>query len=259
MSYANARRAVLGDDDAPYVRQPGDTFYGWTDEQIAAYWAAQGVAVLTPALAATGVVQPGGSGVASYSAADVAAEQARLKQLAASDAVIAAALAALKTGAYGSDVAVRSAAADVKNDAQLVVDARAELQKAIAAGELFTDTLAPGATYIDSELRGMLSTAEWMADYISLAKGGRATNAIAAAGTLPASVLSHTYSALPANMNPGNSSSAVDPGTPAGLSMMLPTSAANGEPSPTSRYLVPALAIAGGVALFAFMPHGRRT
>jgi len=198
-------KLILGPvtNDATVETNPASQFYGWTELQKAALVVAMGgQGILTDALRATGTFVAG-SNVMSYSAADVAANNAKLVAIAQSDPTVAAALASTAGGQgvvtpYGAAATEALAvAAQAASAAELDRTARAALAGMIAAGGLFTDTLSEGSTYDDAVLVGMISTQQWLDDFKSAANGGRRTNAIAAAGKIPASVTPHTYAALP--------------------------------------------------------------
>ncbi|MEP6494497.1 MAG: hypothetical protein ABJF01_17565 [bacterium] len=240
-----------GVTDSTVEKDPASPFYGMTALQQAAFYSVQGVPVLTDALRAKGTYVDG-SGVASYSAADVAANTAKLAALAASDAKVTAALATLTTGAYGSDVAARSAAAETANAAQLRRDAQAALQAFLAAGAVFSDTLKPGFTYTDDFLRGMISTTQWVEDWISVANGGKPTNANAAAGKIPAGA--HTYSNTP-NVHTSIATTTSD-GTP----LPYPSGGddAGGASSPSSKTLLIGAAAVAAVFVLPSLFGSRR-
>jgi hypothetical protein len=196
VSRLSGYRDVLGAaGDEIAVTDPDSQFYGWSTNQINAYWAAQGVAVLTPSLAAKGVIWPGDT-VVSYSEADVQSAMDEAAAFALTDPAVSAALAQLGTPGSAGIVTQRgidaanaaAAAAAAHDDAALLAAAKAAIADEIASGGLFTDTLPAGAIYDESELVGMISSDQAIADYINVAHGGQPTNAIAARGKLPPNI-----------------------------------------------------------------------
>jgi hypothetical protein len=89
--------------DATVNKDPGSTFFGWTNYEQAAYWAAQDPAnaghIVTDFLRSRATFAPG-SNVSSNSAADIATNAQQLLAFAASSPKVQAALQQLKTGAF---------------------------------------------------------------------------------------------------------------------------------------------------------------
>jgi hypothetical protein len=176
--------------DSTINKDPNSPFFGWTLQEMNAFYAAQGeTGMSTDATRAAETYKPGAL-VATVDPATQAASDEALRQFARSNPKVIAALAKLKTGSFHT-TAYDTSDAQTKeaNEAQLLRDAKALLQTLINDGELFTDTLKPGVAYPDSTLRGMISTAEWLEDYLSVAHGGKPLHALAAAGRLPPGVL----------------------------------------------------------------------
>lgn len=116
-----------------------------------------------------------------------------------------------------------------KNQAQLRADAEGQLQGIERAGGVFLDTLQPGTYYSDDFLRGMITSQQWIDDYISRANGGRATNAEAAAGTVPPAARQHQFESMPSTPAPPSptsptSSPPVSTSTPIGFPSSPPPS-----------------------------------
>jgi hypothetical protein len=115
--------------DATVEKNPASTFYGWTEQEKNAYWAAQNpnqnpTGIVTDYLRQRATFAPG-SNVATYSAADEAESDRQLRAFAAASPKIQAALAQLKTGAFrGAQQATFDAqqAAAVEQNAQQLLD-----------------------------------------------------------------------------------------------------------------------------------------
>jgi hypothetical protein len=153
--------------DADVIKDPASEFYGWTQAQLNAYGAAQGVQVATDAVRAAaaangGVVTP----------AALAASQAQLIAQSQSDPVVAAALNTLATSAtgYGSNTAAVDATNDALNAAELESEAQQLANSLQAEGGEFLDDLPPGE--IVSNEAALETKAQFIADYIAQVQAG---------------------------------------------------------------------------------------
>lgn len=170
-NYTIPRAEGWGDDTT--IKDPSSPFFGWTVREKAQYDARQGVtSIVTDELRRQ-----------DLTAAEIAASDARLRS--ESTQRVTDALLKSATGAHDS-VAAETAKSEAANEQILWNSARAQLNDLIARGYPFTDTLTPGQSYPEYLLRGMISTQQWIEDYISVVKGGRPLHALAAAGQLPA-------------------------------------------------------------------------
>lgn len=129
--------------DSTVERDPSSTFYGWTTQQVNAYWAGQGVTgIATDAVKNSAVVMPGDT-VATVDPAVVAASDANLRNIAATDPKVAAALETLKTGAFRG---AQQAAFDAQNAANLLQDAQNTLDDWNRYRTALINAGEPGAT-----------------------------------------------------------------------------------------------------------------
>lgn len=189
MGFARTRRrnrailgnsgAILGGDDDIAVTDPNSQFYGWTNRQINEYWAKQGVSnIVTDTVRNTIGVRAGD---------DVVTQSDALLR-SGNDPLVAAALQRLASGS--------SVVTEYGMDAERAAEANREMQREIAleesarklagsqkfADELTSDDLQSSLDY----LRGMLTRAEWIEDYKSVARGGKPNNALKFKDRIPA-------------------------------------------------------------------------
>lgn len=171
-AYGNAEGSIPqkgSGSDSAVNQDPSSAFYGWTNLQIAAYWAKQGVIVLTDSLRAAGVVKPGDS-VPTVTQADVDKNQAALVATADKDPVVSAAVSTLATGAFGSTVAAQSAVNQAADDIKLQQDGQLFADAIEADGGIFRDS--PNTNEPPEVLADLQTKAQWIADYVARAKAG---------------------------------------------------------------------------------------
>jgi hypothetical protein len=153
-----------GETEPPNWVSYTDSFSGVTDAQTTAYWGGQGVEVAIPGW------------TAQQAANDPAGYQAALAQWRAQNAGVITSITNQIQGAQAAESSATNAVAAQINDAQVRSDAEAAADSFVRSGGMFLDTLTPGQVYPDYFLRGMLTRAQWIEDYISRATGGAATN-----------------------------------------------------------------------------------
>lgn len=244
--------------DADVEKDPASPFFGWTNLEKAQYAAARGATDLTTdaTVASQAGGTPGANGVVAVDPAVQAASDAALR---AGSSLNPKVVSALNNGIVMPGAAASAAASQAANDEEIKAEANAALQSIIRGGGMFTDTLPPGETFDAAFLRGMISTQQWLADYINVAHGGQATNAIAAAGKLPPNAPLIVASSATSGGDTGTSGgglSQVNPGSAMDLGGNVPPSSPSAIDGGSS---LSKLAIAGlGVGVLLLFHHGSR-
>lgn len=142
--------------DADVDKDSRSPFYGWTNLEKAALAATQGVIAGTDLISTSAVLRPGDTSP-TVAQAVVDASQANLLDIAKNNPKVAAAVAATKTGAFGSDVIERNVIAQAFDDARTLDDAN-----------MWADSIATA----DPLGFSAADRAAWIANYVAQAKLG---------------------------------------------------------------------------------------
>lgn len=188
-------RQYNGSADFATVQQP--LFKSEADTAL--YWAGQGVEIVLPGWdAARAQRDPAGyaAALASFKSQNSGAIATVTQQVQTRQA---------------NDLAAANVKSVATNAAQLDIDAAAAAGKRKFADELTSDDLKSSPDY----LRGMLTRAEWIEDFKSVARGGQPNNAIKFKDRIPAGAI--------VQQNVGNFQTVLDQIQQAGGNINVPT------------------------------------
>jgi len=185
-TFAASPTTGLYSTDSVVENNPSSTFYGWTEIEKAAFnRGAYGQLGIVTDMIRNAPHLPDGS----VDPRIVAASDANLLSISQSDPKVAAAVAIIKGGGtfrgeQQSAFDAQQAATITANASATATDANRALAGILASGGVFADTIKPGG-YTAAFLTGMLTTVQWVEDWIAVANGGVPTNSNLMKGRLP--------------------------------------------------------------------------